>query len=80
MPQQVLLTADEIRTAQMIVSKFREAQARVAMAQEMEAEYMTQLRAKYGLNESWTCYDLLDGFVTATLAAEEIVTHDQNDI
>ncbi len=75
MSEQVLLTADEMRVTWMIVGKFREAQARLTMAQEMEAEHMTLLRAKYGLDESWVCNDLLDGFVKM----EDAGKHDQND-
>jgi len=56
------LTPDEIRTAMMIVSHYQTAQARVQMAREMEAEFMAQLRAKYELDDSWVCNDLLTGF------------------
>lgn len=64
-PMNMQLTPDEIRTATMIVNQFRSAMARVQMAQEMEAQYMEQLRAKYNLGPEWVCNDLLDGFVTA---------------
>lgn len=61
--QQVLLTADEIRAGIMIITKTREAQARLMMAQEMQVEYLAQLSTKYGLDGTWVCNDLLDGFV-----------------
>lgn len=68
MPQQIPLTADEIRTGMMIIVKFREAQARLMMAQEMKDEYLAQLSTKYGLGEAWVCLDLLDGFVNTSVA------------
>lgn len=58
----VKLTTDEIRTTLMVVNQFRTAQARLLMAQELEAEYMAQLREKYGLDESWICLDVFLGF------------------
>jgi hypothetical protein len=58
----IKLTTDEINTTLMIVNQFRTAQARLLMAQELEAEYMAQLREKYGLDESWICLNVFQGF------------------
>lgn len=62
MPNNIPLTADEIRSALAIRDCFIQAQARAQMAQELEAQLMAKLRAKYGLDEKWQCFDVLDGF------------------
>lgn len=59
----VQLTHDEIRTLMLFVSQFQAAKAKSEMAQELEEQYMAQLRAKYQLSDEWHCLDLLDGFV-----------------
>ena len=62
-PKIVPLTADEIRALLIIVDQFRAAQARMAMAQELEAQLLAQLRTKRGLDDRWQCFDALEGFM-----------------
>lgn len=68
-----LLTPDEIRVLSTYAIKYQAAQERLRLLTELEDEFMQQLRTKYALDESWTCQDLLLGFV------KEGVPDDQND-
>ena len=61
--QSVALDADDIRTLTTIINKSRDAQTRMAVAAELAAELLAQLRVKYGLGDEWQCHDILIGFV-----------------
>lgn len=74
-PKSIPLSPDEIRTAWGYRDKFLEARARATLATEMEAEYFNQLRAKYDLDETWVCNDLLNGFERVKEGSQ----HDENN-
>lgn len=61
--QRVPLTDDEVRVLEMFGRQFQAAQMQAAMAANFEAEYLSHLRGKYGLDNTWVCQDTAQGFV-----------------
>jgi hypothetical protein len=69
----ILLDEAEIRMVDAMTKKFIAAQERVNTIMELNEEYMSVLRAKYNLDETWQCSDMLKGFEKAE------AQHDKND-
>ena len=73
-PQTVALTIAEIKMIDALTKKFIAAQERVQTTIELNEEYMNVLRSKYGLDNTWTCNDMLTGFEKI-----EAHSHDQDN-
>lgn len=62
-PTRCALTVEEVRVLMSFIDQATAARARIAMAKELQDEYISRLRLKYGLGAEWILSDLLVGFV-----------------
>lgn len=69
----VPLTADEIRTGQLITERAKGHAAALEALRLTESDYMAQLRAKYDLGPEYLVFDWMLGFES------EAVTNDKNN-
>lgn len=63
------ISDEEIRTLLLFSNEYTAARERMEAAARLEQQYLAQLRIKYGLDDTWVCNDVLDGFVQMEAAA-----------